>query len=95
MVGSQGLIPKQLGQLIQTKYGLGFVPSPQKVNQALSRLEFQISVPLPKGKEWKLTKTGSKYGELESCVDRQQKNRLQIRWVPDVVPLVAQELGLI
>jgi hypothetical protein len=89
------LSPTELGQLIAQKYRLGFTPSPQKINQALARLDLQILAPVRNGKEWKLTKVGNNYGRLESCVDRHNKNRIQIRWSPEVAPLVAQELGLI
>lgn len=89
------LSPTEIGEIIAQKYELGYIPSPQKVNRALAALNFQILVPRVKGKEWKLTKIGQQYGRVENCVDRQSKNRLQIRWVSDVAPLVAQQLGII
>jgi hypothetical protein len=89
------LIPKELGQLLSRQYALGYSPSPQKVNLALAALNLQVSIPTGTGKEWKLTQTGQRYGRLETCVDRHHKNRTQIRWSPELVPIIAQQLGWI
>jgi BRO family, N-terminal domain len=86
--------PTEIGQLVTTKYELGFVLSPQKVNRALAALDFQILITLVEKKEWKLTKLGQPYGKMANCFDPTGRKRLQIRWLPDVVPMVAQQLGL-
>lgn len=89
------LSPTELGKMIAKNYGLGHTPSPQQVNRTFVDLSWQISVQRGKSREWQLTKAGQQFGRLEDCVDRHGKTRVQIRWSPTVVPIVAQKLGLI
>ena len=89
------LSPTELGRLMTKNYGLGHTPSPQQVNRTFVALSWQILVQKGKGREWQLTKAGQQFGRLEDCVDRHGKTRVQIRWSPAVVPIVAQKLRLI
>ncbi len=89
------LSPTELGRLMTKNYGLGHTPSPQQVNRTFVALSWQILVQRGKSREWQLTKAGQQFGRLEDCVDRHGKTRVQIRWSPTVVPIVAQKLGFI
>ena len=89
------LSPTELGKLMTKNYGLGHTPSPQQVNRTFVDLSWQILVQKGKSREWQLTKAGQQFGRLEDCIDRHGKTRVQIRWSPMVVPIVAQKLGLI
>ncbi len=89
------LIPKQIGQLLAQKYNLGYVPSAQKINQALVQLNWQISVNQGKDKVWKLTKAGQQYGRWESYLDNRGKKHCRIKWLPTVVEPLARQLDLL
>jgi hypothetical protein len=86
--------PTEVGKLIKTRYNLGFTPSPQAVNGALVALELQARISWGDKKKWIVTKSGQSYGRMTTCLDPLGKKRPQIRWSTEVVPMVAQHLGL-
>jgi hypothetical protein len=86
----QDLTPSELATRLSQP--LGRIVKPQEVNQALESLEFQFKLDSPRNPKrwrWELTDKGQEFGKVYLATG--EKNRWsggQIRWSPDVLPLV-------